>query len=137
MIRVFVLEDDPIRIKVFKENFEKFAKFTFSTNIYDAMKDFDLNNKYDLILLDHDLGGETFVDSEFYNTGAQFCRYLIKKKIELPQIIIHSHNPVGAEIMEEYLIEKGYNASRVPFGELIKRWDQGTLSFFGHHKYDC
>ncbi len=76
---------------------------------------------FDLISLDHDLGEGAMV--EYYTnvkvrneldynripekTGMDCCRFLVHesmdKKINLPQIYIHSANPIGSENMIEYI----------------------------------
>ena len=133
-MKVFVLEDDPSRIEIIKRNFGKFGEFIFAINIWEAKEKFNFNENYNLILLDHDLGGQIYVDSLEENTGAEFCRWIIQNKPKLPQIIVHSHNSVGSEIMAEYL--EDYEVLRIPFGNLMKMWDKGILNFLGHYKYD-
>ena len=136
-MKVFVLEDDPNRIETIKNRFGKKANFIFTVNIQEAKEKFNpVNENYDLIMLDHDLGGQVYVDSKENNTGAEFCRWILKNKFNLPQVIIHSHNIVGAEIMEEYLIKGGHNVLKIPFGNLINLWDKGLLNFLGTYKYD-
>jgi CheY-like chemotaxis protein len=138
-MKVFVLEDDFERIEIIKNNFSKFADFTFAIDIWEAKEKFDFNIKYDLIMLDHDLGNRVYVDPEEENTGSEFCRWIITKKPELPQIIIHSHNHGASEIMSGYLTKNGYKAIRIPFGNLVAMRDRGILEFLGYAKehLDC
>ncbi len=70
----------------------------------------------DVLFLDHDLGGEVFVDSDQPNTGAEVARQLASDphpSIDL--IVIHSYNPVGACNMY-HLLEGCYRrVTRKPF----------------------
>ena len=65
---ILVVEDDYRRIKWFKDNLEKSCYldvFEHANQGIKAVKE----KKYDLIFLDHDLGGRVFVPSEDANTG--------------------------------------------------------------------
>lgn len=56
----------------------------------------------DFLFLDHDLGGEIFVDTEREDTGAEVARWLSDNKHSIQPIrvvIIHTHNDVGGEKM--------------------------------------
>jgi hypothetical protein len=85
-----------------------------------AIKLYNLGN-FDVISLDHDLGEGAMV--EYYTnvknnymldynnidekTGLDCCRYLVaesmNEKIPLPQIYIHSANPIGSANMMGYI----------------------------------
>jgi CheY-like chemotaxis protein len=133
MKRVFVLEDNPVRIEIIKENWFQFAEFDIATSFKEAVELFSDN--YDLLMLDHDLGGKIFVSSKDEDTGANFLRWFVANKFKDCDIIIHSHNPVGSKNMEEILTRNGYyKAIRIPFGNLIDGWDKGILGFFNHYK---
>lgn len=73
------------------------------------------------MLLDHDLGGEQYVSSELYNTGAEFCRWLVKQEVVEPTFtLIHSFNPGGAEEMQRTLLDAGWShVVRWPFGRTV------------------
>lgn len=76
---------------------------------------------YDLIFLDHDLGGRTFVSSEEENTGYQVARFLSDKlkswqSQRRPRIVVHSWNPAGAERMVKALDAAGYKVDWRTFG---------------------
>ena len=137
-MKAFVLEDSPERIKWFKENFIH-IELHIATDINEVEKVFQKN--YDILFLDHDLRGEFFVSSIQKNTGFSFCVNLcnsLSHKIdkETP-IIIHSLNSVGAKNMYDYLIKhKFYNIAMMPFSQLTKQWERGTLSICGKTKYE-
>jgi CheY-like chemotaxis protein len=137
-MRVFVLEDSKVRFGVILNFWKKFASFEGGASYTEAIKSFDLNYKYDLIMLDHDLGGEEGIDIKESNTGTNFVKWIGKnyQHRDVP-IIIHSHNPIGSEHMHCLLTEFGFfNVDEIPFGTLVNLWNQGVLNFLGHYKYD-
>lgn len=117
--RIFILEDDPIRIAHFKEVFGSIADLTITNSCVhvDSFKP-----PYDVIFLDHDLGGRQLSgDVCVYCKGvpevAAACDYCkghvgahedcgftfvksIKDKLRPDDcVIIHSYNSKGAEKM--------------------------------------
>jgi hypothetical protein len=63
--------------------------------------------EWDLICLDHDLGGEVYVDSNELNTGYQVAKFLATKNPKC-LIIIHSSNFWGACNMMSVLPQADY-----------------------------
>jgi CheY-like chemotaxis protein len=68
------------------------------------------NNKYDLIFLDHDLGGLEMIDSSFYNTGYTVAKFMKENNVK-GRVVIHSLNPSGAQNIK-FLLK---NAKVIPF----------------------
>jgi hypothetical protein len=134
--RVFVLEDDPNRIETIQFFWGKFADFDITSSYREAIEKFD--GKYDLIMLDHDLGGKIYVDIRESNTGTNFAKWLAENyEFRDTPIIIHSHNPVGSSNMNDILLNAEFKqVAGIPFGSLIKHWNNGTLNFLGNFKYD-
>jgi CheY-like chemotaxis protein len=134
--RVFVLEDDPSRIETIQFFWGNFADFDITSSYGEAIEKF--NGEYNLIMLDHDLGGQIYVDIKESNTGTNFAKWLAKNCLsKTAPVIIHSHNPVGSMSMEEILIKgKFTQVASIPFGHLVKHWNDGTLNFLGNFKYD-
>lgn len=71
--------------------------------------------EYDLISLDHDLGGETFVDSAREDCGMEVVRWLRKHQKPQGFILVHSFNMLASKRMV-YSLSGGYAAFYVPFG---------------------
>lgn len=73
---------------------------------------------YDWLFLDHDLGGEVFVDSRHPNCGMEVVRYIEKYLPRVKEgIVVHTWNiPAGIE-MADRLRRAGYKCFRLPFGE--------------------
>lgn len=74
---IFILEDDQARIDKFVKEWGTKAKLTIAKSYDEAVKKY--KGDYDLICLDHDLGGRQWVDSSEENTGFNFVKWLIKK----------------------------------------------------------
>jgi hypothetical protein len=132
---VFILEDDWGRMDWFHKQWDSIFDIRHADNYQRAIQIFNPKSTKALFL-DHDLGGEIYVDSRLSNTGANFCRWLIKT--ELPRvtpIVVHSHNPDGANEMERTLRMGGFNWTyQMPFGVLMASWDRGTLEVLKHRK---
>ena len=74
------------------------------------------NEDWDWIFLDHDLGGEVFVDSDRKDTGMEVVRHLVKNKpAKMPQIVVHSLNAEARQKMALDLIVAGYEVTPLPF----------------------
>lgn len=117
MKRVFILEDDPQRQDAFIDVLTG-ADVQICADVVSARAVF--RGPYDWILLDHDLGGRVFVDSDEDNTGYQFAKWLADTH---PQdgasVVIHSWNVVGAMQMERALQDAAWSVLRVPFGTTV------------------
>jgi hypothetical protein len=81
-------------------------------------------NDFDVLLLDHDLGGETFVDTANENTGSEVVRWMLSPGNVVSAhtlIIIHSLNTPAATEMQRKLTDGGFtNVHRIPFYQLIE-----------------
>ncbi len=105
-MKFLILEDDPKRHKHFKRNLighEVTIKVTVP-EITQLLQE----KEWDVISLDHDLGGKVFVPSG-PDTGfavAQWLYYNPNRKPKL--IVIHSFNEAGASSMIDYLPEASY-----------------------------
>lgn len=119
---IFVLEDMLVRIPTFM----KIAKETgmdmvYYDNITDAINQYELANPK-VVFLDHDLGQQTYVNSNEENTGYQFAKWMVKNDKDYKQriIIIHSANPVGAENINNVL--NGF-ANIIPITSFVRNQD--------------
>lgn len=114
-MRLFILEDDPFRIDLFRKACYT-MDVTYAESYEEAVRVF--SGPYDVLCLDHDLGGEQMVPSAFENTGYTFCKWL-PVDAHNTTVYVHSYNPDGAENMMQELRTKAYNAIRLPFGLTI------------------
>lgn len=102
MAKVLVLDDDLTRHKKFKQKLIG-NEVIHVTNAEEAI--FYLKNEevFDVVFLDHDLGGKQNVISG-KETGYEVACWIRDNPEKRPnQIVIHSFNPVGAKNMMEVL----------------------------------
>lgn len=85
----------------------------------------DYKKKLTLVMLDHDLGGETFVNTKREDCGMEVIRWLettAKKKpsefedFKEVKFVVHSWNSHAAPIMVDRMERIGLNAVYQPFG---------------------
>lgn len=84
-----------------------------------------LEKGWDDVFLDHDLGGEVYVDSSRSDTGAEVVRWLVANPGGFTGTIfvVHSYNDDAAEAMVADLKAAGLEAKRLPFN---------SIEFWGH-----
>jgi len=116
-MNIFFLDDDKTRIEVFSA---LCPDAVIAETAPDAISTIE-GKDWDIVFLDHDLGGEQFVDTAREDTGAEVTRWIVKNKPKIDLIIVHSYNPDGAENMRSLLSQADYNVKKVPFSQLIKR----------------
>jgi len=110
--RVFILEDRTERMSKFQRALIG-VPFDHAADAATA-KELLSSEKYDLIFLDHDLGGDEFVSSDDPNTGYQVAKFIPETPNALTPAVIHSCNPGGAQNMQGVLP----HAVIVPFPSL-------------------
>jgi hypothetical protein len=108
-MKIFILEDDPERIRWFREEFRQ-HETTFVTSCV-GVDHFE--PPYDIIFLDHDLGGRALEDHE--DCGTTFVQRILPKLPPHSQVVIHSYNKDGAARMSRLLTDAGIEHSWAPF----------------------
>lgn len=119
--RIFILEDE---LDVYprcqiKEVLSEKHDLVTAKSCDEAIEKYPLNGPYDLLCLDHDMEGNYEYREDFPNTGFQFVKWLVEETegdSVLPQVILHSHNPVGKERMRALLEEHGFDVTVTYFG---------------------
>mgnify|MGYP003501848970 CR=1 FL=1 len=74
--------------------------------------------KIDSLFLDHDLGGEVYVDSNREDCGMEVVRWLCANLIkpeEINTVVVHTMNPSASTNMRAALIEAGLRTITLPF----------------------
>lgn len=74
---------------------------------------------FDLVMLDHDLGGETFCDSSREDCGMEVVRWLKANGGDHGAFIVHTMNAVAAAGMYLELNAMGYNVRQAQFGSSL------------------
>ena len=111
--KTLFLDDDPDRAERFSRIYPHASWVATSSDCIEM-----LSQKWDIVSLDHDLGGETYVDSEREDCGMEVVRWLSENKPEHLQnthFIVHSMNADAALDMLNALKTAGYNCTYRPF----------------------
>ena len=69
---------------------------------------------WDIVFLDHDLGGEIFVDPRQEDTGSGVVRWVVANRPAVGRFVVHSLNEAAAVQMVADLRAAGYPADYVP-----------------------
>jgi hypothetical protein len=112
--RLLFLDDDPRRAEVFLE-LNPEAVWVQTTRECIAR----LADPWEEVHLDHDLGGEHFVDMSRTDCGMEVVRWLcreLRPHLSEAKFIIHSHNFAAALMMVLLMRDTGYVAEFHPFG---------------------
>ena len=113
-MRILFLDDDPERHEYFQEKLLglgcDITPVTTCEEAIGALKAWT----YDVVFLDHDLGGQTYVPSG-PGTGFEVAQRLVETPNKAAQVIVHTINEKGAREMLKVL---GPAAVWVPFPQL-------------------
>ncbi len=116
--RLLFLDDDPKRAQRFLKDH---PQATWVTNVPDCVD--RLAEHWDEVHLDHDLGGETFVDSSGADCGMEVIRWLCKEPrhhLEDVSFFVHTHNEAAGLLMVLLMRGNGYRAEFRPFGRDLR-----------------
>lgn len=116
---IFFLDDDPKRTHTFRSSVPQADCVETAQGMIALLAK---HGKATMVFLDHDLGGEVYVDSGREDCGMEVVRWVCQNKPEVKQFIVHSYNPDGARRMVEDLTAAGYEVVRIPFMNLP--WEQ-------------
>ena len=106
-MKILILEDDLNRHEQFKRNFSYTDSgkvgLTIVTTAREAIDLLQSRKKWEILCLDHDLGGKTMVESG-PGTGYEVAVWLETHPKKMPKhVIVHSFNPAGADKMMQAL----------------------------------
>lgn len=122
-MKIFILDDSRLRqnnlFRLLNKKFDG-PKIFQAYSRDEAIEMLEKHQRFDIIFLDHDLGGEVYVNSSEYNTGFWVAKYIADNKIGYGQIILHTLNFSGAVIMLNLL----KNAKHIPYTILVKVLDE-------------
>jgi hypothetical protein len=76
---------------------------------------------FDVMFLDHDLGGKTYADQSHPNTGSEVVRWIGENKPNIKRFICHSMNYDARKAMVNKLEFFGYEAWDAPW--IALDWD--------------
>lgn len=112
-MKIFILEDNSARNAWFREKLLTDFSVYMAVDVIEAKTIHEKHGPFDYYFLDHDLGDEVYVDSEYWNTGAQFSKWLVEHGVtgENEMVIVHSMNQNGSE----YMVNMFSKAQHIPF----------------------
>lgn len=116
-MRILFLDDDLARHKAFARLAigHEMDPVTTAAQAIGALRE----NEYDLVALDHDLGGNVFVDSNSpEGTGYTVAKAMAEdQSLKRPRhVVVHSFNPAGVERIVNRLSDAGFSVQAAPFG---------------------
>ena len=111
-MKVLFLDDNLLRLKLAKQHFIGYELFLTET-VEETIKLLETESPFDLVSLDHDLGGKTFVPSD-KKSGYEVAKFIYLMPDKPKKVIVHSFNPVGAENMMRVL-NSVVSVEHIPF----------------------
>jgi len=107
-MKILVLEDNPNRIEDFKRKFIS-DNVTYTEDAYEAIGHLK-KTKFDLVCLDHDLGGMQ-IEYDLENCGTVVAEWINDYPVRDTEFVIHSLNSPLAENMQKLIPGSKY----IPF----------------------
>lgn len=124
MIRALFLDDSHVRRTLARSNLDVDHLHTVATarECIDALSD-----PWDVVYLDHDLGGPDEQDNPIAQdasgqTGMDVVAHVEREQPSVGVFVVHSLNPVAAPVMVERLRSAGYPVERRTWIDLMKGW---------------
>ena len=115
---IFLLEDRPERIKWFRSHWPNMIQ---TDNPPDALDILRSGQEFELILLDHDLGGDEDFKPGPQGDGIVVAEAMANEKLHVgTDVFIHSCNPAGAQRMFMAL-RNTHKVKIMPFPDM-KAW---------------
>jgi hypothetical protein len=112
--RILFLDDDPDRALSFVKQCPEAIWVTTVTECLARLEE-----RWEEVHLDHDLGGRIFVDSESEDCGMEVIRWLCKeprRHLHKTAFVVHTHNAAAGLVMVLQMRAGGYDAEFRPFG---------------------
>ena len=115
-MNILFLDDDNNRTRLARQWFMKHNLLTAET-AEEAKEILISNPRFDLAMLDHDLGGKVYCPSD-ENSGYDVALFisLMNREFMPKQVIVHSFNPTGARKMVSVLSDADIPVEHIPFG---------------------
>lgn len=129
MGNVLLLDDDTRRRDYFRDHISDSATVTYVETAEDAIVRLQ-NWPFDVISLDHDLGGEHFVNSDRKDCGMEVARFIRDNPnaVRVGYTFCHSYNTPARQQMVSLLRNEAFMwAIDMPFGNSLIRMINGLL----------
>lgn len=108
-MRILILDDDETRLRMFHEKLNDPGDIVMKTRTAKECISELQNYTWDMLFLDHDLGGKVYQESG-PETGYEVAKWLFDNPEKKPEkIIVHSFNSSGSKNIIELLPESIYS----------------------------
>ncbi|HVK37919.1 MAG TPA: cyclic-phosphate processing receiver domain-containing protein [Candidatus Kapabacteria bacterium] len=114
--RILFLDDDHRRIAAFRAIVTEVECELAVVETADECIARLADGAWDLVLLDHDLGGEIYCDSAREDCGMEVVRWLSEHGGDHGGFIVHTHNEIAGAAMYLALEGMGYPVTQGMFG---------------------
>lgn len=130
-MRILFLDDNPARLQWATRELKPGNQLVLVETATQAIEQFHLMGmlpswSWDLVFLDHDLGGTTYADPNDPNTGSGVVRWIVANRPKVDWLVVHSLNAPAANGMVASLRGADYHASYINFLKLVDRVDNLT-----------
>ena len=116
MAKVLFLDDDRTRTEAFLRRCPDATTVETAAGCIQQLQE----NDWELVCLDHDLGGEVYVNSKREDCGMEVVRWVEQNCPDVKTFVVHSYNGYAAPMMVQRLRDAGYATHQLPFGALIQ-----------------
>jgi CheY-like chemotaxis protein len=122
MVRILLIEDDPIRIALFQEWLPADARLVVASSAGKAVGILrrDRGRVYAGLLLDHDLQEQTITQMDRHLSGSDLIQVIVHNVSKEVPILVHSMNISRAPLMVKTLEAEGFMVTRIPMSCLSK-----------------
>jgi len=110
MIRVLFLDDAPERRAEFNRRVPHGVCVETAAACIERLAE-----PWDVVFLDHDLGGEVHSDPAGANTGSAVVRWIAANRPQVGWFVVHSLNTPAGRAMQADLEDAGYGAAYLPW----------------------
>lgn len=111
---ILFLDDNETRCEIFRQREPDAVIVTTAEEAITALQE-SKTNPFTEVHLDHDLNGETFVDSDRKDCGMEVVRWICFNKPDVREFIVHTHHIAAGALMCRALIEADYVTYQIPF----------------------
>jgi hypothetical protein len=126
--RILFLDDDPVRAAEFLADH---PDAVWVETAADCIR--SLREPWNEVHLDHDLGGQHFIDHDREDCGMAVVRWICdepRTHLRSALFVIHTHNPGAAVAMVFQLESMGYNVQEHRFGAANPAADKRRTAWF-------
>ena len=122
MIRLLLIEDDPMRIALFQNWLPDDIRLVAASSAGKAIGILqrDRGRIYAGILLDHDLQEQIITDTDRLLSGSDLTKIIIRNISRDVPVLVHSMNAIRGPLMAEALKAAGFPVTRIPMSCLTR-----------------